>query len=100
MQMTLLVTTVRLCSGKVLISVQRFWQYSIGIEMEGMMEIRDEKEEGNWGVGGCCQVVWFLLAHLSSDMALCISIVAIAKHLQRKASCALESKKAGKKLVS
>lgn len=38
-QMTLLVTIVSLCSGKVLISVQRLCQYSTGREMEGKMEV-------------------------------------------------------------
>lgn len=71
MQMTLLVTTVCLCSGKVLISVQRLWQYSTGSEMEGKMEM------GGRGGGGCAE--WFTLAQPSSDPALCVSIVSVAK---------------------
>lgn len=70
MQMTLLVTTVCLCSGKVLISVQRLWQNSTGREMEGKMEM-----EGRGGGGA----EWFSLAQPSSDPALCVSIVSMAK---------------------
>lgn len=60
MQMTSLVTTVRLCSGKVLISVQRLWQYSTGREMEGEMEM---KMEGSGGGGGVPNgLAWLSLA--------------------------------------
>lgn len=51
MQMTSLVTTVCLCSGEVLISVQRLWQYSTGREMEGEMEMKMEGSRRGGGGG-------------------------------------------------
>lgn len=75
LQMTLLVLAVCLCSGKVLISVQRLWRYSTGRKMEGKMEM--EAREGRVCV---CVYVCALssLARLSlasSDPALCASVV-------------------------
>ena len=62
MQMTSLVTTVCLCSGKVLISVQRLWQYSTGREMEGEMEMKMEGSRGRGGGGVLNGLAWLSLA--------------------------------------
>lgn len=70
MQITLLVTTVCLCSGKVLISVQRLWQYSTGREMEGKME---EEEEG----GVLSGLAWL---NLALTRLFVFPIVSMAKH--------------------